>query len=107
MPAKDPAAYMREYRKRQRESAEADGAAAAPFDFQDVDVELAIAEPPAGDPDAFAVTVRLDDAPRAVVSGETPVQERNRLRFPVYPGSRTVEPLTHLVLQGFPHHPNR
>ena len=60
---------MREYRKnrkRQRESAEADGAA-APFDFQDVDVELATAEPPASDPDAVTLTIRIDDAQFAKV----------------------------------------
>ena len=61
MPAKDPAAYMREYRKRQRENAEADGAAAAPFDFQDIDL-AAIAAPSAGELDAVAVPVWLSDA---------------------------------------------
>ena len=55
----EAAAYMREYRKRQRTGA--GSAAAAPFDFQDVEL-AAIAEPPAGDPDSVTLTVRIDDA---------------------------------------------
>ena len=56
----EAAAYMREYRKRQRTGADS-ATAAAPFDFQDVEL-AAIAEPPAGDPDSVTLTVRIDDA---------------------------------------------
>ena len=61
---------MREYRARQRESAGAEAAssAGAPpgFDLAAIDL-AAIAEPPAGDPDAAALTVRLSDAQFAKV----------------------------------------
>ena len=60
---------MREYRARKRREAQGTATAtAAPFEFQDVNVERAIAAPPADDPDAFAVTVRFDDAQFAKVA---------------------------------------
>ena len=56
----EAAAYMREYRARQRPSAGADGVGTgAPFDLPDL---AALAEPPDDDPDAVTLPVRIDDA---------------------------------------------
>ena len=62
MPKRDRAAYMREYRARQRADDNDSADTGAPFDFQDVDLAFAIDEPPADDPDVVTLPVRLDDA---------------------------------------------
>ena len=65
-PKRDRAAYMREYRARQRESTGATGAdgvtTAAPLDLAALDLDASIAEPPADDPDVIDLPLRLDDA---------------------------------------------
>ena len=65
-PKRDRAAYMREYRARQRESTGANGAdgviPAAPLDLAALDLAASIAEPAADDPDVVDLPLRLDDA---------------------------------------------
>ena len=62
----EAAAYMREYRARQRESTGANGAdgvtPAAPLDLAALDLAASIAGPSADDPDVVDLPLRLDDA---------------------------------------------
>ena len=52
-------------------------------------------------------TPRLRTPCRAVATAGTPARGRIRAYSPAHPCVRTVEPLTSLVFQGFPHHQNR